>query len=255
MPSIEIEIDEYQIQRAVSDALDESDFETKITDAVVEGFDDSDLVSALTAIRDRLDSIDEKVKEPEPHEPPEPEPFGGFYGFRPGEKVILFNSLHPSGLRATVDAKYTEYGKTWTNVIPVVRDDTKTKDLFPVQQTILSEPLDAFLESRVGAVVEQARTEILNEPTGDPTAWNLKATEEAIEDQIGLEFVYRTPAPSYISGGQDSEKLRRFRPSSIDRMGPEDRQSIIRGYDLDAQDVRAFRIDRIKGYVKHTSGI
>lgn len=260
-PSIEIEIDEYQLQRAVTDAIDEADIEnavrdaaeegvdkaltdanidTTIVDAVVEGFQEANFIDALTAIRDRLDALDEQKS-------PEPDSSGTFYGFRSGEEVILFNKLHPNGLRGTVSSKQAALGN-WTNVIPVLRHDTKTGDIFPVQQTILAGPLDEYLASRVGAVVEEARAEI-ERPSGDPITHNLKAFEKAIESQLGTTFAYVTPAPSYLSHGQDTEKERRFRPSSIDRIGPEDRQSIVRGFDLDAQDVRAFRVDRIKGYI------
>lgn len=261
MPSIEIEVDEYQIKEAVSDAIDESrlgdnvdniettvnDIETTVdstalaVDRIEEG------LGSLDEIRASLDTFAKALNAPDKNVGRINED-GVFSGFRTGENVILINQLHPEGIKGVVDpAAYSTVN--WQNTVPVKRDDTGEFDIFPAQHVILATSVIYFLEHLKTLPEPEPAKAPDPEPHGDEIQWNFKALQSAVDEGDIVEFTYVTPSPSYTTLG-DTRKRRLFKPFSIEIIGVEGNQSLVKGIDIDLEVNRTFRVDRIEGYVR-----
>lgn len=263
MPSIDIEIDEYQLRDALSSTIDESrlgdnvdNIETTVNDieTTVNSVGEAvgrieEGLGALDEIRASLDTFAKALNAPDKNVGRINED-GVFSGFRTGENVILINALHPEGIKGVVDpAAYSTVN--WQNTVPVKRDDTGEFDIFPAQHVILASSVIYYLEHLKTLPEPEADTASRPdpEPHGDPIQWNLRVLQSAINDGTVVEFTYITPSPSYSAAG-DTRKRRIFKPFFIERIGLDGNQSLVKGIDVDLEANRSFRVDRIEGYVR-----
>lgn len=164
-------------------------------------------------------------------------------GFAEGDEVVYIASMYPRGLRARVKAHLDR--PTLDGEVPVVRADNGRTDVFPARGTVLALNLSYYMP--------EPPAEEWTKPDGKPD-WNLRILKAAAEDGFAVEFTYEKPIPALRmryawEQPRKVQETKRCTISKVNSLGPNDADSRISAYDLDKNEPRTFRLDRIIGNV------